>query len=177
MKQWFYLFDFNYVYIILIVSSVFHSFINLFFCILSFLKLSTCLCYKIWFDIYPGKLCRLSEYFSINFYWNVFKIFLREQVDLLKSHIDFKSMPFFIRYHNNPRIRGCRLEVFYSKGILRTFAQFTGKLKKRLWHRCFPVNFAIFLRTPFLSEHLRWLLLQISTTGKHTKTVCWLWWK
>ena len=32
-------------------------------------------------------------------------------------------------------------------------------LKKRLWHRCFPVNFAKFLRTPFLAEHLWWLLL------------------
>ena len=32
-------------------------------------------------------------------------------------------------------------------------------LKKTLWHRCFPVNFAKFLRTPFLKEHLRWLLL------------------
>ena len=32
-------------------------------------------------------------------------------------------------------------------------------LKKKLWHRCFPVNFAKFLRTPFLTEHLRWLLL------------------
>ena len=28
-------------------------------------------------------------------------------------------------------------------------------LKKRLWHRCFPVNFAKFLRTPLLTEHLR----------------------
>ena len=28
-------------------------------------------------------------------------------------------------------------------------------LKKRLWHRCFPVNFAKFLRTPFFTEHLR----------------------
>ena len=27
-------------------------------------------------------------------------------------------------------------------------------LKKRLWHRCFPVNFAKFLRTPFIIEHL-----------------------
>ena len=25
----------------------------------------------------------------------------------------------------------------------------------RLRHRCFPVNFEIFLRTPFLTEHLR----------------------
>ena len=32
-------------------------------------------------------------------------------------------------------------------------------LKKRLWHMCFPVNFAKFLRTLFLIEHLRLLLL------------------
>ena len=32
-------------------------------------------------------------------------------------------------------------------------------LKKRLWHRRFPVNFTKFLGTPFLTEHLRWLLL------------------
>ena len=32
-------------------------------------------------------------------------------------------------------------------------------LKKRLWHRSFPVNLVKFLRTPFLTEHLRWLLL------------------
>ena len=32
-------------------------------------------------------------------------------------------------------------------------------LKMRLWHRCFPVNFAKFLRTSFLTERLRWLLL------------------
>ena len=35
-------------------------------------------------------------------------------------------------------------------------------LKKKLWHGYFPVNFAKFLRTPFLTEHLRWLLLQVS---------------
>ena len=27
-------------------------------------------------------------------------------------------------------------------------------LKKRLWHRCFPVSFAKFVRTPFVTEHL-----------------------
>ena len=32
-------------------------------------------------------------------------------------------------------------------------------LWKRLWHRCFPVNFVKFLRTPFLTEYLRWLIL------------------
>ena len=32
-------------------------------------------------------------------------------------------------------------------------------LKKRLWHRCFPVNFVKFLRTPFLQNTSGWLLL------------------
>ena len=32
-------------------------------------------------------------------------------------------------------------------------------LKKSLWHRCLPVNFAKFLRIPFFTEHVRWLLL------------------
>ena len=46
------------------------------------------------------------------------------------------------------------------KGVLRNFAKFTRKhLPQRLWRRCFPVNSAKFLRTPFLAEHLRWLLL------------------
>ena len=34
-----------------------------------------------------------------------------------------------------------------------------GLAKKRLWHRCFPMDFAKFLRTRFLIEHLQWLLL------------------
>ena len=50
--------------------------------------------------------------------------------------------------------------VFCKKGILRNFANFTGKhlcqnlflSKEGLWHRCFPVNFAKFLRTPFLQN-------------------------
>ena len=33
-------------------------------------------------------------------------------------------------------------------------------LKKRLWHRCFPVNFAKFWRISFLIEHLRWPILK-----------------
>ena len=37
----------------------------------------------------------------------------------------------------------------------------TQRLKKRLWRRCFPVNFAKFLRTAFFIEHRRWLLLHL----------------
>ena len=36
-------------------------------------------------------------------------------------------------------------------------------LEKRLWHRCFRLNFAKFLRTAVLKEHLRWLLLALLT--------------
>ena len=32
-------------------------------------------------------------------------------------------------------------------------------LRKRLWHRCFPVIFVKFPRSPFFIEHLWWLLL------------------
>ena len=35
-----------------------------------------------------------------------------------------------------------------------------------LWHRCFPVNFGKFLRTPFFTEHLRWLLLLQDISGR-----------
>ena len=74
-------------------------------------------------------------------------------------------------------------EVFYKKDVHRYFAKFTGKnlcqsfffnkvaglrpatlLKKRLWHRFFPVNFAKFLRTPYFTKHLRWLLRWFETT-------------
>ena len=43
-------------------------------------------------------------------------------------------------------------------------------LKKRLFHGCFPVNFVKFLRTPFCTEHLRWLLLYIFSYKKFTST-------
>ena len=70
--------------------------------------------------------------------------------------------------------------VFCKKGILRNFQKFTGKhlcqslsfnkvaglrfatlLKKRLWHRCFPVNFVKFLRTTFSQNTSGRLLLWI----------------
>ena len=53
-------------------------------------------------------------------------------------------------------------EVFYKEICSQKFRKIQRKtfLKKRLWHRCFSVNFAKFLRTTFLTEHLRWLLLR-----------------
>ena len=45
--------------------------------------------------------------------------------------------------------------------VFRNFAKFTGKhLCQRLWHKYFPLNFAKFLRTPFLQKTPRRLLLK-----------------
>ena len=33
--------------------------------------------------------------------------------------------------------------------------------KKRLWHKCFPVNFSEIFKNTFFIEHLRWLLLSL----------------
>ena len=68
--------------------------------------------------------------------------------------------------------------MFCKKDVLGNFTKFTGKhlcqslffnkvaglrsetlLKKRLWQRCFPVNFAKFVRRTFLTERVGWLLL------------------
>ena len=38
-------------------------------------------------------------------------------------------------------------------------------LKERSWRRCFPVNFAKFLRIPLFTEHLWWQLLDICSSS------------
>ena len=71
--------------------------------------------------------------------------------------------------------RSTRPEVFCKKGVLRNFAEFTGKhlcqslfFNKNAVQRLelylkrdsdTGVNFAKFLRTPFFTEPFRWLLL------------------
>ena len=99
----------------------------------------------------------------------------RQEVFCKKGILTLGSLYYVINW---PIWRSSRPEVFCKKNVLRNFTKFTGKhlrqscrpnkvaglksvalLKKRLWDRFFPVNFAKFLRTPFLVEHLWWLLL------------------
>ena len=40
------------------------------------------------------------------------------------------------------------IDVNFAEGIFMC-AETCNFIKKRFWHRCFPVNFAKFLRTPF----------------------------
>ena len=101
-------------------------------------------------------------------------VILAAVVCLLSKKVG-SNYPLFQRYY-----RSSRLDVFCKKCVLRNFAKFTGKhlcqsvffnkvaglrpaslLKKKLWHRCFPVNFtkSVSLRTPFLTQRFWWLLL------------------
>ena len=61
--------------------------------------------------------------------------------------------------------------MFFKIRAVKNFANFGRKhlcwslflikfIKKRLLHKCFLVKFASFFRTPFFTEHLRWLLLK-----------------
>ena len=78
-------------------------------------------------------------------------------------------------------VRANKIAVFFEPVVrrccaLKNFAKFIGKhlyqslffnkvaglrpvtlSRKKLWHKCFPVNFTKFFKTPFLKEHLRWL--------------------
>ena len=69
------------------------------------------------------------------------------------------------------------------KGVLRNFAKFTGThlfqslfFNKIAWHRCFPVNSTKFLRTPFLQNtSRRLLLLMYWTRHKRQKVNSFFW--
>ena len=57
-------------------------------------------------------------------------------------------------------IQKVRPEVFCIKHVRKHFRgsrpvclRPATLLKMRLWHRCFPVNFVKFLRTPYFTEH------------------------
>ena len=100
-----------------------------------------------------------------NVFTIIFEIMKKENTNTSRSHT-FMRCKF-----KKPLFRSSCPEVFCKKGVLRnlqislenTWASlfFNKVAGLRLWCRCFPVHFAKFLRTPFLIEHLRWLLLFI----------------
>ena len=62
----------------------------------------------------------------------------------------------FLEILQKSQENACARVSFFNKnaGLRPAFL-----LKKRLWHRCFPVNFAKFPRSPFLRNTFGWLLL------------------
>ena len=86
----------------------------------------------------------------------------------------------FLKISQNSQENNCarvsflvKLQAKHTQTIRRQFADELFKcfwpgtlLKKKLWHRCFSVNFVKFLRTSFFIEHLWWLLLSLTILGK-----------
>ena len=73
---------------------------------------------------------------------------------------EHQTLKFKIKIHKNTAIRRQPPEVFNKKGFLKisqnslenACARVSFLKKRRLWHKCFPVNFAKFLRIPFLQN-------------------------
>ena len=96
------------------------------------------------------------------------------QCDLWTNFVSAKEQS-SRRYLFRSRHPRCSIRI----GVLRNFTKFTRKhlcqstffyrpailLKKRLWHKYFPVNFAKFLRTPFLTEHVWAIILFVVYLG------------
>ena len=56
---------------------------------------------------------------------------------------------FFLEILQNSQVTLCQSHFFNKVAGPRPATL----IKKRLWHRCFPVNFAKYLRTRFLKKH------------------------
>ena len=128
----------------------------LLFQLLKFKKLRKSKCKKIYFRRRPPKFW-VQNIFNYN----------------LQQNLSFFSTPPGIIYRVGSSHHRCAVKI----GVLRNSTKFTGKhlrqslffnkvsglspatlFKKRLCHRCFPVNLVKFLRTPFYIEQLWWLL-------------------
>ena len=89
----------------------------------------------------------------------------------LYIEISIKLRRFFSNNIKRKNCRSNRWQVFFKISALKNTAILTGNtcvevsfeqscsnfIKKRLQHRCFPVNIAKFLRTAFFIEHIQWL--------------------
>ena len=91
------------------------------------------------------------------------------------------------KVHNTLNVRSSSPEVFCKKGVLRNFAEFTGKhlciilfliqsqasacnfIQKETHAQVFSCEFYEISKNTFLIEHSRWLLLQCSKYMKYCK--------
>ena len=69
---------------------------------------------------------------------------------------------YYVAHASEAVVRSCSVKKAFleiSQNLQENACARVSFLKRRLWKRCFPVNFAKYLRTSFLTEHLWWLLL------------------
>ena len=119
----------------------------------------------------------LCQFFISNPLWKLallswhFQGFRKEKLTWNGSIIKTNNECFLESY------RSSRSQMFFKIGIPKNFAIFTVKhlcrspilikvcndFKKRLQHKCFPVNIAKILRTSLFTEYIWWLLLNLSS--------------
>ena len=92
-------------------------------------------------------------------------------LDLIKSYLPHVSIDFLAITSRSSHWRCSVKKVFLeilqnSQENIYARAYFLIKLQA-----CFPVNFAKYLRTPFLTEYLRWLLLKFLAVERMAWTV------
>ena len=66
----------------------------------------------------------------------------------------------FLEISQNSRENNCAKVSF----LIKLQALACNLFKKRLWRRCFLVNYAKFPKRSILTEHLQWLFLMIGTS-------------
>ena len=133
---------------------------------------------KVWYFFFTRKMKEDDLYQKMRGHLGV-----KSPASMKKMISILEIMVFLLKYHihwhprKGPRSSHRRCST--RKGVLRNFAKFTGKdlcqslffnkatglrpatlLKKKLWRRCFPVNFAKFLRTLFLQNTPGRLILE-----------------
>ena len=101
------------------------------------------------------KMCSFILY-VIKLFANQIELNLFDTSEAVARRCSVKKV--FLEISQNSQENTCAIVSFLIK-LQASDLRPTTLLKKRLWQRCFPVNFAKFLRTPFLTEHFRWLLL------------------
>ena len=77
-----------------------------------------------------------------------FLVFASVSAEAVSRRCSVKKM--FLEISQNSQENTCVRASFFQVAGLRP-----ATFLKRDWHRDFPVNFAKFLRTPFVTEHLR----------------------
>ena len=122
------------------------------------------LCEKHQKEFYLGRWQSISKHSYHQQFQNIFWDLLSTTLSMNNIKINYFRR-FTLKRQKQPS------EVFLRRGVFRNFAKFTGKklcqslflnkiadlrlatsLKKRLWHKCFPVNFPKFLSTTFIQN-------------------------
>ena len=115
---------------------------------------------------------------SFVFFFRPVSSYSKQKLILSKSRLKFKTLREITEINKKDKFcqqlslhRSSHRRCSVKKSVIRNFAKFTRKhlcqsiffnivaglrpatvLKERLWHRCFPMSFAKFLRTPFLQN-------------------------